>query len=106
MTRKYLRMRLLDHRELLSDGTCDDEMQLLAPTLEERFVGRIADQRVLELVSRIGRDAADVKQFRVSKTAKRRLQLRFSDRMDRTEQFVGKFAADHRADLDHFLGRS
>ena len=33
------------------------------------------------------------------------LQILLGERMDRVEQFVGKFAADHSADLRHLLGR-
>ncbi len=80
-------------------------MQFLAAALEQRFVSRVPDQRVLELVGCLGGDAAHVEQFRVGESAQGALQVRFGDRMDRVKQFVGKFAADYGADLDDFLGR-
>jgi hypothetical protein len=76
-------MGLLERREFFIDGARDSEMQILAAALEQRFVTGVADQRVLELVSRIGRGAAGIEQFRVGETAQRPLQLRFSDRMNR-----------------------
>ena len=74
-------MGLLEGRELLVDGARDDKMQFLAAALEQRLVGRVLDQRVLELVGRVRRDAAHVEQFRVGQLAQRRLQspLRRSD---------------------------
>jgi hypothetical protein len=65
VARENFGLSLLETRELLVDGACDDEMQLLTAALKQRFVSRVTDQCVLELIGRIRRDAADVKQFRV-----------------------------------------
>ena len=40
-------------------------MQLFAAAPEQSFVGRVADQRVLEQVCRLRSNAAHVEQFRV-----------------------------------------
>ncbi len=98
-------MGLLKRRELLIDRAGDQPMQILAAALEQSLVGRVSDQRVLELVSRVGGDAAHIKQFRVGQLAQRALQIFFGDRMDRVQQLVGELAADHGADLDDLPGR-
>jgi hypothetical protein len=81
-------------------------MQILAATLEQRLVGGITDQRMLELVGGIRSDTAYVDQFRVGQIAQRALQILFGDRMDRMEQSIGKLAANRCANLDDFFGRS
>ena len=44
--------------ELLFEYLNDAGMELLAPGLEQRAVGGVLDQRVLEAVGRLGRGAA------------------------------------------------
>ena len=61
---------------------------------------------MLELVARLWSNASHVKQIRVCQGAQRFLEIVFCYRMDCTDQFVRKFAADYRADLGDFLGRA
>ena len=58
MPSQHLRPGLGDVREPLFQHLGDPGMQLLAPRLEERLVGRVLDQGVLEAVGRLGRRAA------------------------------------------------
>ena len=60
---------------------------------------------MLELISGVWSDAPQIDQFRVGHSAQRALEILISDRMNRLQQFVGKFAANHGADLDDLLRR-
>ena len=53
-------MSLFYRWEPLIDSARDDKMQFLAAAFEQRFICRVPDECVLELVGRIGRDAANV----------------------------------------------
>ena len=61
---------------------------------------------MLELVGRLWSNAPHIEQVRISQFAQRFLEVVFRYRMDCTDQFVRKFAADYRADLGDFLGRA
>jgi len=63
-------------------------VQLPATAFEQCFVRRIANQRVLELVGRVRRDAANVQKFRVAQNIKCLLQITFSDRVSSAQQLV------------------
>jgi hypothetical protein len=69
-------------------------------------IGGVADQCVLELVQSVGREAAHIEQLGIGESAQMALQFIFVQRMDCVQQFVGELAADYRADLDNFLGRT
>ena len=64
------------------------------------------DQRVLELIGRVGRDPTHVQQFRVGQVAQRTAKVLFRYRMDRVQQFIRELAPDHRRDLRDLLGRT
>jgi hypothetical protein len=51
---------------------------------------------MLELVGRVGRDAADIEQISVGQIAERALEMLIGDRMDRVKSFIGKLAAEAR----------
>src|SRR5436309_12132469 len=89
-------LRLGHRRELLGDRLCHTPMQLSPPTLEERLIGGIVDERMLELIGSLRRNAARVDQLRVGKLLKRRLQFLFGNRRDSLKQLVGELAPDHR----------
>jgi hypothetical protein len=80
-------------------------MQLATATLEQRFVGSILDQSVLEGVVRLGRNAASVNQFRVLELREGRSQVIFGDGRDCKQQIVRKFTLYDRRDLRDFFGR-
>ena len=52
-----LRLALASVRKPLFERFGDARMQLLSPAFEERLVGGVLDQRVLETVGRLGRRA-------------------------------------------------
>ena len=54
-----------DRRELSAQGIGDLPVQDLPPALEEGFIGRVLDQRMLERVARIGRCARAEQQLRL-----------------------------------------
>ena len=58
MVRQELRLGLGRLREVSFKHLRDASMQLLAPGLEQRLVGRVLDEGVLEAVARLGRRAA------------------------------------------------
>jgi hypothetical protein len=105
MTGEHFRMRLLDDRKSLIDGACDNKMQFLSASLEQRFVGSVADQRMFELIGGVRDNPVQVKHFCIGQIEQRVLEILFRDWKNRAQQIVGKFAADYGADLDNFLGR-
>src|SRR5436305_11319728 len=70
---------------------------------EHRFVGGNADKCMLEVIGGVRRDATYINQFGIGRAANGALQIFVEDRMDRMQEFVGKLAADHRANLDYFF---
>src|ERR1700758_48545 len=88
-----------EFRKMLSQLVCDNPVEFAPARLEQRFVRRVLDQRVLERVHRLWRDSANVKQFRVGQFAQRVLEILFGNGVDRMQQLVGKFAAYYGADL-------
>ena len=103
--RKNFGLRLLERGEFFIDCARHQPVQILAPTLEQRLVGRIADQGVLELVGSLRRDPTHIEELRIRQAAQRALEIRLANRGDRVEQCVGKIAANHGADLRNLLGR-
>ncbi len=77
----------------------------LAAAAQERAVGGILDQRVLERVARLGRRAAAMNQLGVDQLAQHAIERIALDRRDRLQQRVRKFAADRSSDLRGFLDR-
>ena len=81
-------------------------VQVAPPALEQRLIRRILDQGVLELVGRLGRDAARIDEFRVCELRQRGLQFRFAHSCDRVQQFVGELTSNHRRELRDLSRRS
>ena len=71
---------------------CDAGVEVLTARLEERAVGSVLDQRVLEAVGDIGRGAPAVDQLSRDQLVERRLQLRLGSVGDRGEQAMRKLA--------------
>ena len=94
-----------DCRELAAQGIGDLPVQDLPPAPEQRFVGCVLDQRVLEGVARIGRHARAEQQLRLFEPRQCHAQCRLVAARDRAQQRVGEFAADRGADLGDLLDR-
>jgi hypothetical protein len=76
-------------------------VQLLARAAQQTAVRRVLYQRVLEGIDRVGRPAALEDQLGGDETSERGLQLVLGKAGDRTQQRVGKLAADRRTNLRH-----
>ena len=105
MVREKLGLCLRVLGKLLLQRLRDAGVELLAAGLEQRAVGGVLDQRVLEAVGRIGRGAAAEDQLGGDQLVERGLQLRLRPVGDRGEQRVGELAADRGADLRDLLHR-
>jgi len=81
----------------------DAGVQLLPPAPQERAIRRILDQRVLEQIYGVGRDAATEQQSCVPQLAERHIEI--GPAGDAVDQLVGELAAEDGPDLCHFLGR-
>src|SRR5947209_5946283 len=103
--RQGLRMGVLHFRELPIDDARNDQMEFLAPALQQCLVGCVADQRMLELVNGVWRDAAHVEQFSVGELAECGSELRFRNWMYCVQQRIGKIVTEYSTNLDYFLSR-
>ena len=77
-------------------------MILLAGALQQRLVGRILDQRMLEQVTRARRAAALVEQLVDHQLTEAALQHLFLDPGQRADHVIGKLTSQNRAQLCHF----
>ena len=82
----------------------DAQVDLLALAPEQRVVGRVADQRVLERVAGLDAEAAPVDEAGLHQLAQLALERVDGVRGDRGEQLERERAADHRGELGDFLG--
>ena len=73
---QHLGLGVLDVREALLDHPRDLAVQLLSSALEQRVVGRVLHQRVLEGVGGIGRRAAAERQPRLGQLRECVVELR------------------------------
>ena len=94
-----------DSRKPLLEHVRDASVQLLAPGLEQRLIGGVLDQRVLETVDRLGRAAAAKHELGGDQLVEPAFQLLLRPVGDCGEQLVGELAADHGADLGELLDR-
>ena len=74
--RQHLGLGVLDVREALLDHPRDLAVQLLSSALEQRVVGRVLHQGVLEGVGRLRRRAAAKRQPRLGEPLERVVELR------------------------------
>ena len=78
---------------------------LLPRALQERLIGRILDEGVLEDVAAARRQTALVDQFSLHEPRQPLLQRRLIHRRDGVEQVVAKLPAQDRTELRPFSGR-
>ena len=77
-------------RKSLGKHLSDPLMELLASALQQRMVGRLLDQRMLEGVDRVRRGAAPVHEFRIHETSQGVLQRWLLYWRHGPEQFIGE----------------
>src|SRR5439155_23893732 len=83
VNRQHLRLRLGRVAESLGQHAGDRAVQLAAATLQERSIGRVLDERVLEDVGRLRGKPTRVEQLRVGQPHQRRLKFGLGERRDR-----------------------
>ena len=89
---------------MLRSSTCAIRACKLLPAgFEQRTVGGVLDQGVLEAVGDIGRGAPAIDQLGRDQLVERRLQLRLGPVGDRGEQPVRELAPERGADLGDLL---
>ena len=74
-------------------------MKPLTAALEEAVVGCVLDQRVLETIARLRRDAVNEQDVGFRETLERGLQRRLFDFRDVAQEQIGEVTSKHRADL-------
>src|SRR5262245_61043327 len=90
MTRNQLGLALGDLRELTFEGFGDSGMKRMSRLAQQRAVGRIPYQYMLERVARVRRATLPEQQTSPNETVKRRLQLRLRLAHDRSQQRMGE----------------
>ena len=88
----------------LLDGQRDEVMEVLAPLDEERVVGDVVSERVLEHVRQLGEQALLVDELDSLELAQELLVLT-PDVADTVEEAARELPADHRRELERLLGR-
>ena len=83
----------------------DAPMQFLPSPAQQRAVGSVLHQRVLEEVGGMRSGAAAKQQSSIAQLSQRGLQFPLRTLCHRLDQFIGKLAAEHCADLRGLLGR-
>ena len=80
VVRNYLRMGLLQRGELFIDCMSYPPVEFFTPALEQRLIGGIPDQRMLELIGGLRRNPSDLDQVRFGRAAQSTLELFFTSR--------------------------
>src|SRR5215467_5722018 len=106
VTRQQLGLVLGDLRELTFEGFGDPGMKRTSRLAQQRAVGRIPYQYMLEKVGRVRRTTLPAQQTSPNETVKRRSQLRLRLAHNRSQQRMGELASDRRPDLRQLLGRA
>ena len=91
--------------EILLQHRRDPSMQFLPPSAQQHAIGGVLHQRVLEEVGGMRSGAAAKQQSGIAELTQRGLQLPLITLRHRLDQFIGKLAAEHRADLGNLLSR-
>jgi hypothetical protein len=105
MMGEHLRFCLRSGGKAFAQHRGDPAVELLASALQERLVGGIPHERMLEGVDSIRRCAATKRQFGLDKFAQSGPERRLVHLRGPGEQLVTELAADDSADLRYFLDR-
>jgi len=99
--RQDLRLAFGSLGELAFKGFGDAGVKRASRLAQQRAIGSVLHQCMLEQVARLRRHALPEQQACLNETVERRSQLRLGLPRHRCQQCVGKLAADHRPDLRH-----
>jgi hypothetical protein len=106
MMRQHFRLGRRCLRETVAPDLGDAPMQQLPPTLEKIFVGRILNERVLEAILGVRREALDEQNVGFRELFQRGLQRCVGQSGERTEKAIGEATSNHRADGRQLSGRA
>src|SRR5208282_3761521 len=103
---QQLRLALDAVRHPRFDSSCDPRVQCLTRATQQRAIGSVLHQRMLEQVARIWRHSLPEQQTSRNEAVERRSQLRLRLTHHRSQQIMGELAAYGRADLGYLLNRA
>ena len=106
VTRQDLGLALGGLGELAFYGFGDPGVKHASRLAQQRAIGRVLHQRMLEQVGRVRRHALAEQQARLNETVERRAQLRLGLPRHRRQQRMRELSPDRRPDLRHLLGRA
>ena len=106
VTRQQLRLVLGDFRELAFEGFGDAGVKRASRLAQQRAIGRVLHQGMLEQIGRVRRHALPEQQTSRNETVERRLQLRLRLAHHRSQQSMRELSPDRRADLRDLFGRA
>src|SRR5262249_6336394 len=93
-------------REAVAQNLGDAPMQHLPPALKEIFVGRILNERMLEAIVAVWREALDEQNIGFRELFQRGLQRCVGHTGERAEKTIGEATSNPRADLRYLSGRA
>ncbi len=104
--RQDLGLALGDLGELAFKGFGDTGVKRASRLAQQRAIGRVLHQGMLEQVARLRRHALPEQQACLNETVERRPQLRLGLARHRRQQRMRELPPDRRPDLRHLLGRA
>src|SRR5215472_13049749 len=104
--RQYFRLGWRSVREAIAQNLGDAPMQHLPPALEEIFVGRILNKRVLEAIVGVRREALNEQNISFRELFQRGLQRCVFHPGECAEKAIGEVTSNHRAELRDLSGRA
>ena len=104
VARQQLGLVLGNLSELAFEGFGDASVKRASRLAQQRAIGRVLHQGMLEQISRVRRHALPEQQTGRNETVERRSQLRLRLAHHRSQQGMGKLPPDRRADLRYLLG--
>src|SRR5215831_3424256 len=90
--------------EMLLENGCHSGVQFLSPDTQQRAVGSVLHQRVLEQVEGLRRNPPTEQQPSLGETVKPSPQSSSGPPRHMFDQVVAELAAEHRADLPNLFG--
>ena len=106
MTRQQLRLALGNVSELAFEGLGNAGVKRTPRLAQQRAIGRVLHQRMLEQIGRVRRRALAEQQTGRNKTVERSFEFRLRLAHYRGQQGMRELPADHGADLRYLLRRA
>ena len=106
VTRQQLRLALGNLGELAFEGFGDTGVKCASRLAQQRAIGRVLHQGMLEQVGRMRRHTLPEQQTSRNETVQRRSEFRPGFAYHRSQEGMRELPPDRRADLRHLLGRA